>query len=130
MLADKGVDPHLAGRWCEWPWLPHDAALLSIEAFTDGAADVSSAAGRAVGTSGWGLLVLAAAEVPGAGRVTGMVGAQCGPVCIDEAAVGFCGALRPTAQVAELTAAAAALSLPLAREDLDLAATSMVVRSD
>ena len=74
--------------------------------------------------------MLAAAEVPGAGRIFGLVGAQCGPVCIDEAAVGFCGALRPTTQVAELTAVAAAMSLLLAHEDFDLAATSIVVRPD
>ena len=130
LLADKGVDPDFLAGWRAWTWLPDAAVVCSIEAFTDGAAIVVGARGRAVASAGWGVVVLAEARLPAGTTVLGLVGAICGPVSTDAGAKQYCGAARSTAQVAELTAAAAVLSLPLAQAAAGGAIAALTVRSD
>ena len=111
VLASKHVDMRFAEAWVQWRWLPDEAGVAFVAAYTDGAAVLDTVGRSASSSAGWGVVFIATVFLH-EDVLTGILGMLFGPVVTQAGDVGYCGASHISAPVAELTAMTVALALP------------------
>ena len=110
----EALPPQCQAEVAQWRSEPHSAEdeVVALRIFTDGSAVLEQAGlGKICAHAGWSVVVFGEVRAAGGDPELIFLGAVWGPVVTDPLAVGWLGAGRPTAPVAECSAVLVALQL-------------------